>query len=470
MKIDDETVVQYLVHNASAKPFQHNDPMTTVEQKSNKDSTKENLGDVKYTEDIAAPVPIDVNSGDGFWPVPGLSNPEADEVLTGSDKLTVKSSFASYTDCNGETELFKEDLDLFTDKTVTACEVDKSIPCHKENPFCEVKDICVDEGVPSHKVTLSETDGNKDLHAYLPIEKDANGDLDALECPKNCLEDFVQADTKGDKFGDELSKDKVTPLVQELASQNLERESSSDDIADGMKPPSAVGSNDESMMACSNLSTVKKLESVKRSEEEAPPSPSSIIQELNGTTLIHDSRDKSEMDKGSPEKRVATDPSPSERSEYRELVNEFSYCRKVESGSITFSFNASAPESSDRGESSSTGNKEQHEGQNAHRPDEASNRRTDSCLGRHDFGESSFSVAGPVSGSITYSGPITYSGSLSLRSLSLRSDSSTTSARSFAFPILQSEWNSSPVRMTKSDRRRLGKHKGWRQRLLCCKF
>ncbi|GJS53051.1 putative cytosolic sulfotransferase 12-like protein [Tanacetum coccineum] len=76
---------------------------------------------------------------------------------------------------------------------------------------------------------------------------------------------------------------------------------------------------------------------------------------------------------------------------------------------------------------------------------------------RGEGGESSFSVAGPVSGLITYSGPIAFSGSISLRS-----DSSTTSTRSFAFPILQNEWNSSPVRMAKADRRRLQKHRGWR--------
>ncbi|KAI3734073.1 hypothetical protein L6452_13534 [Arctium lappa] len=80
-------------------------------------------------------------------------------------------------------------------------------------------------------------------------------------------------------------------------------------------------------------------------------------------------------------------------------------------------------------------------------------------------GESSFSVAGPVSGRITYSGPIVFSGSISIRS-----DSSTTSTRSFAFPILQTEWNSSPVRMAKADRRRLQKHRGWRHGLLCCRF
>ncbi|XP_073301345.1 uncharacterized protein [Primulina huaijiensis] len=80
---------------------------------------------------------------------------------------------------------------------------------------------------------------------------------------------------------------------------------------------------------------------------------------------------------------------------------------------------------------------------------------------RHDEGESSFTA----SGLITFSGPIAHSGSLSLRS-----DGSAASGRSFAFPILQSEWNSSPVRMTKADRRHFRKHKGWRSGLLCCRF
>ncbi|KAH0923940.1 hypothetical protein HID58_023958 [Brassica napus] len=79
------------------------------------------------------------------------------------------------------------------------------------------------------------------------------------------------------------------------------------------------------------------------------------------------------------------------------------------------------------------------------------------------FGETSFSGAEAVSisGHITYTGPIAFSGSLSVRS-----DASTTSGRSFAFPVLQSEWNSSPVRMAKPEKRR---HKGWRQILLCCR-
>lgn len=78
--------------------------------------------------------------------------------------------------------------------------------------------------------------------------------------------------------------------------------------------------------------------------------------------------------------------------------------------------------------------------------------------------ESIFSMVGPPSGRIACTGPmLVYSGSVSLRS-----DSSST--RSFAFPILQPEWQTSPVKMAKPDRRQYRKHAGWKQALLCCRF
>ena len=42
----------------------------------------------------------------------------------------------------------------------------------------------------------------------------------------------------------------------------------------------------------------------------------------------------------------------------------------------------------------------------------------------------------------------------------------------FCFLIhrLQNEWNSSPVKMAKADRRRLREDRGWGYRILCCKF
>ncbi|XP_062184616.1 uncharacterized protein LOC133888407 isoform X2 [Phragmites australis] len=79
--------------------------------------------------------------------------------------------------------------------------------------------------------------------------------------------------------------------------------------------------------------------------------------------------------------------------------------------------------------------------------------------------ESSFSGPSITSGPLTPSGHIPYSGNISLRS-----ESSTTSTRSFAFPVLQTEWNSSPVKMVKADQRHLRRDRGWSYRILCCKF
>ncbi|KAI3970754.1 hypothetical protein MKX01_024401 [Papaver californicum] len=80
-------------------------------------------------------------------------------------------------------------------------------------------------------------------------------------------------------------------------------------------------------------------------------------------------------------------------------------------------------------------------------------------------GESSFSTVDNPAALATRSGRIAYSGSISLRS-----DSSTTSTRSFAFPILQSDWHTSPVRMAKAGRKHYRKHQRWKLSLLCCKF
>ncbi|XP_009776800.1 uncharacterized protein [Nicotiana sylvestris] len=96
--------------------------------------------------------------------------------------------------------------------------------------------------------------------------------------------------------------------------------------------------------------------------------------------------------------------------------------------------------------------------------------KSSSCLlldseGHFADGEASFSALGPASGLHFFSGRISYCGSISLRS-----DGSTTSTGSFTFPILLSEWNSSPVRMAQVESSHCRKHKRWRQGLLCCRF
>ncbi|XP_061990813.1 uncharacterized protein LOC133709175 [Rosa rugosa] len=91
---------------------------------------------------------------------------------------------------------------------------------------------------------------------------------------------------------------------------------------------------------------------------------------------------------------------------------------------------------------------------------------SDGFLLQRDLGDSSFAAVGHVSSLINSSGPIPYSGSISLRS-----DSSATSTRSFAFPVMHPhEPFSSPVRMAKADRKLLRKHKGWKRGIFCCSF
>ncbi|KAK8462485.1 hypothetical protein SEVIR_1G214900v4 [Setaria viridis] len=86
-------------------------------------------------------------------------------------------------------------------------------------------------------------------------------------------------------------------------------------------------------------------------------------------------------------------------------------------------------------------------------------------IGNDNPSEPNFFGPSIMSGPLSMSGHIAYSGNVSLRS-----DSSTTSTRSFAFPVLQREWISSPVRMAKAERRRNRRRRAWRKGLICCKF
>ncbi|CAB4311579.1 unnamed protein product [Prunus armeniaca] len=84
---------------------------------------------------------------------------------------------------------------------------------------------------------------------------------------------------------------------------------------------------------------------------------------------------------------------------------------------------------------------------------------------RPDSSEDGMSASEPCSGLLALSGGIPSCGSISLRS-----NSSTTSSQSFAFPILSSEWNGSPARMGKADPRQLQRHhRHWVMRFLCWK-
>lgn len=122
-------------------------------------------------------------------------------------------------------------------------------------------------------------------------------------------------------------------------------------------------------------------------------------------------------------------------------VNELVYNSKVENGSITFDFDSLAPADSGREECPENGDSECLETQKTSMLEEGISdahtvsRQLQRGQGETSFsavghGEESFSAVGSLASLINYPGPIPYSGSVSLRS-----DSSTTSTRSFAFPM-----------------------------------
>ncbi|PIA57633.1 hypothetical protein AQUCO_00600391v1 [Aquilegia coerulea] len=80
----------------------------------------------------------------------------------------------------------------------------------------------------------------------------------------------------------------------------------------------------------------------------------------------------------------------------------------------------------------------------------------------YDPGESSFSA-------MTHSNIVAPSGSIPYSRTT--SDGSTTSVHSFVFPILNSDWNSSPMTLIQTDKRHdivIEKHCSWWRCLLCC--
>ena len=102
----------------------------------------------------------------------------------------------------------------------------------------------------------------------------------------------------------------------------------------------------------------------------------------------------------------------------------------LENGTFSYVFDPSAPAACGKEECRQVGGCKCDQTQTSRPLDGVADGQVVTCQDHHGLGESSFSAVGPVSGRISYSGPVPYSGSISLRS-----DSSTTSTRSFAFPM-----------------------------------
>ncbi|KAI7726301.1 hypothetical protein M8C21_014357 [Ambrosia artemisiifolia] len=290
--------------------------------------------------------------------------------------------------------------------------IDKNVTCYEENGYNVVKDICVDEGLSNeemirfdkeqHELSCSPVVGDGDKHDDM-IKDDIDTQLKSSTLEDCCKNSSLSSVTEDDNVPSSHASDKIELFVES-----------------NIRPDSSTQNDEEELDSSSNLlnNSISILET-------ADNGVNGVNQQL------------------SEQQSTGSEPNEPRPTNHEEITNSDSDDVKpsTASGSHELLLKTESP---------------------PNHLDMASNNILAAPRGG---GETSFSMAGSVSGHITFLGPITSAGSISHRS-----DGSNTSVRSFAFPILQNEWNSSPVRMAKADPRQSRKHRGWRQALLCCRF
>lgn len=497
-----------------SKPFEYNNSAFSTDGlvEIMRENQNEVLCDLNNCENDAAPVALEINDKDEFWNTPELDCTMVVEDYTNGNgngngneardsmKLFEKNSCADkngnenevrdenefkdsvdpFTIPSGKMELFEKNTDLYTDKNVMKCELPELIVCYKESTYHVVKDICIDEGLPFEDKILieSESDNDKGLHSVLPSDENSNGG----KMKENKDTELLSPDGSKSSSENEDDEDDAHECgTKEKVAVELH-------IADALKSLLESHSDNDISTDCGSLALVQAGETnpdatemiaddVSRENFVTSSMPS--LQKFSKQISLKSLFESPDCDANEVEQQSGQISSSEVKCENPALVsiaeesnqsdpgNDLPYNSKVESSTITFDFNSSKPTTNGTDENLNDVDPEQPlkiDSKPSHENGISDSLAVESEV-QHGQGESSFSMAGPVSGRISYSGPLVYSGSVSLRS-----DSSTTSARSFAFPVLPSEWNSSPVRMAKADRRHYRKHRGWRRGFLCCKF
>ncbi|ESQ32956.1 hypothetical protein EUTSA_v10004181mg [Eutrema salsugineum] len=360
--------------------------------------------------------------------------------------------------------LEKLDPVFYMDKNVTACDLPEIVVCYKENTYHVVKDICVDEGVPVQ-------------------EKFLFGEKDSVKCSSNSnkceSEDLMEADKassnllESKSLEDRNSKLDDSELCNGTKTNRDVEESSREEFADAEGSSNCNQEHltvtreakDSPTHGVNHSEISHEIESDENSKKHEVATSENVVSECCltlGDILSREDEQKHLNNNNSSNRREEHSPPLLQEMEKRSLETTPLETEEPKQAEEKLS---SVSTTTSQEPNKTCNDPERPETENQQQPKlRVEDSYEDDKLFSSGFGETSFSASEPVSisGHITYSGPIAFSGSLSVRS-----DASTTSGRSFAFPILQSEWNSSPVRMAKADKRR---QKGWRHILLCCRF
>ncbi|XP_077221883.1 uncharacterized protein LOC143855694 [Tasmannia lanceolata] len=377
-------------------------------------------------------LPTEKCNGDGHGDVPGPHS------YTGTgNSICIRASeggnkVASYSLPGTEFELSKNEMDVYTNKNIMEFALPELMVCFKESNYHVIKDICIDEGVPSLDKTLveNETDDRKFI-GFPHSDLDENRALtkEAFNCS--------------------------LPSSDDLKSLNFYFQRISDDYKDVSHPNSPDRLHGEDGGIDTTDETVNDI-----SGEVVVPDEFHLVQ--NSTTGDFQS-DQATNEKEKLANSVGT--SSAEVSNNSRNTEKFPINSKMETGSVTFDFESSPSVMSGSGEVTESANWQQSGRSLSGLENEVPDSLTGSSRSffiQHGYGEPSFSGIRSDSGAIVNTG--------SMGSISLRSDISTASTGSFAFPVLQSEWDTSPVKMVKGDRRKPRKNRGCWAALFCCRF
>ncbi|MCD9560275.1 hypothetical protein HAX54_018797 [Datura stramonium] len=465
-----------------------------------KDDLNKGLSNLTFCKRNGNPFACDTEDRDHLWSIPEFEGSMIVDFLDVKEKAAVLSN----AQLTSVAELFGTDTHLCTDKGVVECKLPESTIFCKENNINTMKDICMDEGVPlMDKIVIeSRKDDQSDSSVSLAADEHQPGNtregidselVSAGESKASSVESTFKISvdhqtTKEDEDTKSLVLNGLNPFLEDNMSKDADKDSYLEDVRNiwGSKGTTMAKTTIISGKE-SNVQNSKESNShADQSAQKPDQMPSSVAAfnsqnavsaadetNNNGPAINFSNNSKSEAgaisrdfnltelaSSSSMEKTVKNLPEQSLRLEVVSSRKDGTSDSDRFSAAIQVHFSNSV----DSSDSSAYG--QSLDPQNvANLEDKNSGNLPLGVHGQFADGEASFSAAGPASGLITYSGPISHSGSVSLRS-----DSSTTSARSFAFPVLQSEWNSSPVRMAQAERRHLRKNRGWRQSLLCCKF
>ncbi|KAJ4973996.1 hypothetical protein NE237_007170 [Protea cynaroides] len=466
---------------------------TTTAVKSQNCEKVDPLVTKKHNEDSLGNIPRLLNFGDRDDLINGRGN-KMEDCMT---PCTVPST---------EVEL-SEKGECYMDKSVMNCKVPEQIQCLKVDACHVVKDISVDEGLSSpdraliehgevkslvghyHDMNVSGQCNSENLSHRNEVNSLSNDDatcneMNSAELIRNenvsiqcCSKNQLQ---KGEgnidaKIPHNILEEGVVPENM-LLFHNSDKENCHPDSYHFKSDKARQHSEQE--QHCSVESLLQKNEGKIEANDAITKGVSDDVLPLNALLLqkpdLENSRLVSSNFNGNEEEQQ------SEQETSEELITAYStVCSvaeeprnsncffkppldsKVERGSIIFNFDC--PTTSSREENPHNAYRQRLQTLPGGFEDGTVDSLTTSSrsfLIQDGHGESSFSAMGPMSGPISYSGPISHSGPVPFSgSISLRSDSSTTSTRSFAFPALHTEWNSSPVKMTDSDRRHFRKHR-----------